>query len=81
MKTETVNVNLHYMALLAPVLYPKWRMKLVLSTPDIRKSLDDIEIDGSLTPNFDKQVISDIELMKFATEVDNVKRWYMSPEQ
>ena len=28
-----------------------------------------------------KKVISDIELMKFATEVDNVERWHMSPEQ
>ena len=41
--------------------------------PDIRKSLDDIKIDGGIPTNFDKKVISDIELMKFATEVDNVK--------
>ena len=49
--------------------------------PDVRKSFDDIKIDGDIPPNFDKKVISDIELMKFATEVDNVKRWYMSLEQ
>ena len=48
---------------------------------DVRKSLDNIKIDGGIPPNFDKKVISDIELMKFATEVDNVKRWYMSLEQ
>ena len=49
--------------------------------PDVRRSLDNIKIDGGKPPNFDKKVISDIELMKFATEVDNVKRWYMSLEQ
>ena len=49
--------------------------------PDIRKSLDNIKIDGGISPNFDKKVISDIDLMTFTTEVDNVKRWYMSPEQ
>ena len=49
--------------------------------PGVRKSLDDIKIDGGIPPNFDKKVISDIELMKCTTEVDNVKRCYMSPEQ
>ena len=49
--------------------------------PDIRKSLDDVKIDGDILPNFDKKVMSDIELRKFAMEVDNVKRWYMSTEQ
>ena len=49
--------------------------------PDVRKSLHNIKIDGGIPPNFDKKVISDIELIKFATEVDNVKRWYMSLKQ
>ena len=48
---------------------------------DDRKSLDDTKIDEDIPPNFDKNVISDIELIKFAIEVDNVKRWYTSPEQ
>ena len=81
MKTETVNINFHYMALLTPVLYPKWSTKLVLSTLTSEKSFDNIKIDGGIPPSLDKKDISDIELMKFATEVDNVKRWYMSPEQ
>ena len=34
---------------------------------DDRKSLDDTKIDGSIPPNFDKNVITDIELIKFAT--------------
>ena len=41
---------------------------------DIRKSLDDTKIDGGIPPNFDKKFISDRELMKVATEVNNVKR-------
>ena len=48
---------------------------------DDRKSLDNTKIDGGVPPNVDKEVIHDIELIKFTTEVDNVKRWYMSPEQ
>ena len=48
--------------------------------PDVRESLHDIKIDGGIPPNLDKKVISYIELMKFATEVDNVKKWYMSLE-
>ena len=43
--------------------------------PDIRKSLDDIKINGGISSNFNKKFISDIELMKFATEVDNMKGW------
>ena len=49
--------------------------------PDVRKSLDYIKSDGGIPPSFDKKVISDIELKKFAIEVDNVKRWHMSLEQ
>ena len=55
------------------VFYPKWRTKLCLSILT-SESLDDTNIDGGTPPNFDKKVISDIKLMKFATEVDNVKR-------
>ena len=49
--------------------------------PYVRESLDDIKMDRSIPPNFVKKVISDIEMMKFATGLDNVKKWYISPEQ
>ena len=47
---------------------------------DDRKTLDDAEIHGGIPPNFDKEVVSDVELVEFATQVHNVKKWYMSPE-
>ena len=75
LKTEAVNVNLHYMALFSTCSVSKMEEKAGSDCPDVRKSLDNIKIDGGIPPNFDKKVISDIELMKFATEVDNVKRW------
>ena len=69
------------MALFGTCFVSKMEDEAGSTYPDIRKSLDDIKIDGGIPPNFDKRVISDIELMKFATEVDNVKKWYMSPDQ
>ena len=49
--------------------------------PDVRKVLMTLKLIWGIPPNFDKKFISDIELMNIATEVDNVKRWYMSEEQ
>ena len=43
--------------------------------------LDSATIHGGIPPNFDKKVVSDVELVEFVTEVNNVKKWYMSPKQ
>ena len=48
---------------------------------DDRKTIDNAKITGGIPPNFDKKVVSDEELIAFAIEIDNVKKWYMSPEQ
>ena len=74
--TETVNVNLKYMALSGTCFVSNMEDEAGSVYPYVRENLDDIKIDGSIPPKFDKKVISDIELMKFATEVDNVKKWY-----
>ena len=55
--------------------------KAVTVNNDNRKTLDDAKIHGGIHPNFDKNVLSDVELDEFATEVHNIKKWYMSPEQ
>ena len=55
--------------------------KAVTVDKDDRKTLDNTTIHGGIPPNFDKKVVSDVELVEFATEVHNVKKWYMSPEQ
>ena len=44
---------------------------------DDRKTLDNAKIHGGVPPNFDKKVVSDVELVEFATEEHNVKKWYM----
>ena len=48
---------------------------------DDGKSIDNSNITGGIPPNFYKKIVSDEELVDFATEVYNVKKWYMSPEQ
>ena len=48
---------------------------------DDRKTLDNTKFHVGIPPNFDKKVVSDVELTEFATEVHNIKKWYMSPEQ
>ena len=40
---------------------------------DDRKTLDDVKLHGGKPPNFDKKVVSDVELVESATEVHNVK--------
>ena len=54
--------------------------KAVTVNNDNRKTFDDAKNHGGIPPNFDKKVVSYVDLIEFATEVHNVKKWYMSPE-
>ena len=61
--------------------FSKMEDEAVTVTMMTEKTLDDAKIHSGIPPNFDKKVVSDVELVEFATEVPNVKKWYMSPEQ
>ena len=47
--------------------------KAVTVNNDDRKTLYDTKIHGGIPPNFDKKVVSDVELAEFATEIHDGK--------
>ena len=59
----------------------KMDTEAVTAINDNRKTIDNAKITSGIPPNFDQKVVSDEELVGFVIEVDNVKKWYMYPEQ
>ena len=78
--TETFWVKFPLIGTFGACFVSKMDDKAVTVSNDNRKTIDNAKITGGITPNFDKKVFSDGELVECAVEVDNVKKCYMSSQ-
>ena len=78
--TETFQVKIPLIGIFGTCFISKMDNRAVTVINGDRKTIDDTNITSGIPPNFDKKVVSDEELVAFAIEVANVKKWYMSPE-
>ena len=79
--TETFQVKLLLIGTFGTCFISKMDDKSVTVFNNDRKTIDNAKITGGTPPYFDKKVVGDEELVEFAIEIDNVMKWYMSPEE